>query len=303
MKIDISNPLENATDLIFKEKIKRMKDFKEKVVVITGGATGIGFGYAKAFGKEGAKLVLSGRRENRLQEAVSQLAAMGIDAQYKVADATLMKDWESLAEFAWGAYGRVDVLVNNAGMMVPHAPVLEMPIEQFHAIFNVNYFGVVMGSKVFGKRFVEQGTPAAIYNIGSENSLFHGTPLNGVYVSTKHAVYAITHSLREELPEFIDVSLICPGFVVSELGPEENMKHGMPTDEFIEKSMPQLKANEFFIVTHAYNIERINQKHQILTDAYQKYAPRYKGDVQYDVRTVVQPILEDLAGHKLRSLS
>jgi len=109
-------------------------------------------------------------------------------------------------------------------------------------------------------RFITQGTPAAIYNIGSENSLFHGTPLNGAYVGTKHAVYALTHSLREELPDFIDVSLICPGFVMSELGPEENMKHGMPTDEFIQKSMPQIKANEFFVVTHAYNMERIDNR-------------------------------------------
>jgi len=154
----------------------------------------------------------------------------------------------------------------------------------------------------FGKRFLAQGTPAAIYNIGSENSLFHGTPLNGAYVGTKHAVYALTHSLREELPDFIDVSLICPGFVMSELGPEENMKHGMPTDEFIEKSMPQIKANEFFVVTHAYNIERINEKHQMLSEAYAKYAPRYEGDVQYDVRTVVQPIVEELIGEKLNPI-
>lgn len=279
-----------------------MKNFKDKVIVITGGGTGIGLGYAKAFGKEGAKIVISGRREKRLQEAVQFLTDLGIDTKYKVADATSLEDTEALADFAWDAYGKVDVIVNNAGMMVPHAPVLDMPMDHFQAIFAVNYFGVVIGSKVFGKRFIEQGTPAAIYNIGSENSLFHGTPLNGAYVGTKHAVYALTHSLREETPNFIDVSLICPGFVMSELGPEENMKHGMPTDDFIEKSMPQIKANEFFVVTHAYNIKRINDKHTMLTDAYNKYAPRYEGDQQYDVRTVVQPIIEQHTGKKLNPI-
>ena len=124
----------------------------------------------------------------------------------------------------------------------------------FEAIFGVNFYSVVLGSKVFGKRFLEQGTPAAIYNVGSENSLLHGTPFNGAYVATKHAVLAVTQSLYEELPDHIDVSLICPGFVVSELGPAENMQHGMPTDEFIEKAMPQIKAGNFFVVTHAYNM-------------------------------------------------
>ncbi len=277
-----------------------MKDFKDKVVVITGGATGIGFGFAKTFGKEGAKILISGRRENRLQEAVEALTDLGVEAKYKVADATKLENWEDLADFAWGAFGKVDVIVNNAGMMVPHSPVLEMPIEHFQAIFNVNFFGVVYGSQVFGKRFIEQGTPAAIYNLGSENSLFHGTPFNGVYVATKHSVFAITKSLREELPEFIDVSLICPGFVVSELGPEENMQLGMPTDQFIEIAMPQIKANEFYVVSHAYNIVRIGEEYEQLKSAYGTYAPRYEGDAQYDIRTAVAPILEEQMSHKLR---
>jgi len=170
-----------------------MKDFNNKVVVIPGGATGIGFGYAKAFGKEGASIVIAARREERLKQAVEELSAMDIEATYKVCDVTDADQVEALADFAWDWKGHVDVIINNAGMMVPHAPVLDMPLEHFQAIFGVNFYSVVLGSKIFGKRFVEQGTPAAIYNIGSENSLFHGTPFNGAYVATKHAVFAITH--------------------------------------------------------------------------------------------------------------
>jgi NAD(P)-dependent dehydrogenase (short-subunit alcohol dehydrogenase family) len=277
-----------------------MRDFNGKVVVITGGATGIGFGYAKAFGKEGAKIVISGLRENRLQEAIDKLTQMGIEAKSMLADASNYEETEKLADFAWESFGKVDVLINNAGMMVPHAPVLDMPMEHIHAIFNVNLFGVVIGSKVFGKRFLEQGTPAAIYSVGSENSLFHATPFNGAYVATKHGVLAFTQSLREETPEFIDVSLICPGFVVSELGPPENMQYGMPTDQFIESTMPQLKANEFYVVSHAYNKVMIDKKHDALSAAYAKYAPRYEGDVQYDVRTNVGPVLQEQMGKTLR---
>ena len=279
-----------------------MDNFKDKVVVIPGGATGIGFGFAKAFGGEGAKIVLAARRENRLQDAVAELEKLGVEATYKVCDVTSIEDVEALADFAWGWKGHVDVIVNNAGLMVPHAPVLDMPVEQIQHIFNVNIFGVINGSKVFGKRFLEQGTPAAIYNVGSENSLFHGTPLNGAYVATKHSVYAFTHSLYEELPDFIDVSLICPGFVMSELGPEENMSHGMPTDEYVAIAMPQLMAGNFYVVSHAYNMEPITQKYEMLKRAFETYAPRYEGDQRYDVRTVVQPILEQQMGVKLREL-
>jgi NAD(P)-dependent dehydrogenase (short-subunit alcohol dehydrogenase family) len=278
-----------------------MKEFKDKVVVITGGATGIGFGFAKAFGAEGAKIVISGRRENRLQEAVQALTNLNVDAKYKVADATKLEDWEALADFAWDAYEQVDAIINNAGMMVPHSPVLDMPMEHFRAIFEVNFFGVIYGSQVFGKRFVKQGTPAAIYNIGSENSLFHGTPFNGAYVATKHSVYAITKSLREELPEFIDVSLICPGFVYSELGPEENMQYGMPTDEYIDIAMPQIKANAFYVVSHAYNLVRIEEEFEKRKQAYETYAPLHEGDARYDVRAFAGPILEQQLNHQLRS--
>lgn len=279
-----------------------MESYKDKVIVITGGATGIGFGFAKAMGIEGANIILAGRRESRLQEAVENLAKFHIDCTYKVCDVTDYSGVEALADFAWAWKGRVDVVINNAGIVVPHATVLDMPVEDVHKIFNINLFGLINGSKVFGKRFIELGTPAAIYNIGSENSFFHGTPLNGAYVATKHSALAITQSLYEELPDFIDVSLICPGFVVSELGPEENMKHGMPTEQFVEVAMKQLKAGEFFIVSHSYNVERINERHNMIIKAYDNYAPRYEGDQQYDVRTVIAPILEDQIGIKLRKL-
>lgn len=280
-----------------------MENFRDKVVVIPGGATGIGFGFAKAFGAEGAQVVIAARREDRLKEAVAELEQLGIEAMYSICDVTKIEDVQSLADFAWAWKGHVDVIVNNAGTMVPHSTVVDQPVEDIRRIFDVNFFGVLHGSKVFAKRFIEQGTPAAIYNVGSENSLFHGTPLNGAYVATKHGVFAMTQSLYEELPDFIDISLICPGFVVSELGPEENMQHGMQTDEFVAKAMPQIKAGEFFVVSHAYNIVPINERYEMVKRAYDTYAPRYIGDQQYDVRTIIEPILEKQMGVNLRPLN
>ena len=279
-----------------------MKDFKDKVIVIPGGATGIGFGFAKAFGAKGAKIILAEPRENRLQEAIVKLKDLGVEATYTICDVTKPEQVEALADFAWAWKGHVDVIINNAGIMVPHAPVLDMPIEHIEQIFAVNVYRVVYVSKVFGKRFIEQGTPAAIYNMGSENSFFHGTPLNGAYVATKHSVFAITQSLYEELPDFIEVSLICPGFVISELGPEKNMQYGMPTDQFIEVAMQQIKTGEFFVVSHSYNMVPITERYEMVKRAYDKYAPRCEGDQQYHVRTVIKPVLENQMGVHLREL-
>lgn len=269
-----------------------MKDFKGKVVVITGGATGIGFSFAKAFGADGARVVVAEPRENRLVEAVDKLRELGIEARYHVCDVTKPDDVEALARFAWEAFGHVDVIVNNAGIVIPNARVVDTPLERVHDIFGVNFFGVWYGSAVFGRRFVEQGTHSAIYNIGSENSLFHGVPMAAAYVSTKHAVLALTESLREEMPDYVDVSLICPGFVTSELGPPEAMAMGMDTDRYVEIAMKQIRAGEFFVVSHAYNIERINARHEEVARAFSTYAPRYDGDVEFDVRSLMNRMQE-----------
>jgi NAD(P)-dependent dehydrogenase (short-subunit alcohol dehydrogenase family) len=202
---------------------------------------------------------------------------------------------ESLADFAWDAFGHVDVIVNNAGIMLPNMPVIDTPLESVHGIFDVNFFGVWHGSAIFGKRFIEQGTPAAIYNVGSENSLFHGVPMAAAYVATNHAVLALTESLREEMPDFVDVGLICPGFVTSELGPPEAMAMGMDTDRFVALAMKQIKAGEFFIVSHAYNIERINARHDEVVKAYSTYAPRYEEDNEFDVRTLFEKLSSESA--------
>ena len=269
-----------------------MRNFRGKVVAITGGATGIGFSLAKRFGEEGAKIALSGRRKKRLDEAVKALKKLGVQAKAFQCDVSKRKDLEKFADAAWKAFGTVDVLVNNAGIMVPQAPLVDMPYEDVEKIFSINIWGVWNGSAVFGKRFIEQGTPAAIYNVGSENSLFNGVPYGASYVATKHAVLAMTEALREEMPPHVHVALICPGFVTSELGEPEAMALGMDTDKYTGIAMEQIKNGEFFIVSHAHNIVRINARHDALVKAYERYAPRYEGDEEFDVRTIVQKLAE-----------
>ena len=92
-----------------------MKYYKDKVVAITGGATGIGFSFAKQFGNEGRRSYWQGCREDRLQQAVEQLQDDSITARYVCCDVTQRHEVESFANIAWDAFGHVDVLINNAG--------------------------------------------------------------------------------------------------------------------------------------------------------------------------------------------
>ena len=267
-----------------------MRNFKEKIVIITGGATGIGFSFTKQFGKEGAKVVIAGITPDRNDEAVAKLTGLGYESTGFTCDVTDRQNVEVLADFCWEKYGKVDVIMNNAGTMVQGKSVIDSTTEDFTRGFAVNVMGIVNGASVFGKRMIEQGTPAAIYNLGSENSLFHGVPFAAPYVSSKHAALAISESLREETPEFIEVAHICPGFVRSELGDKEVMQLAMDTDKYTSIAMEQLKEGKFYVVSHAYNMKRIDDRYHEVKEAFERYAPRYEGDNEFDVRTLQEKL-------------
>ena len=264
-----------------------MKDFKDKTVVITGGATGIGFALAKAFGADGARIVIAEPRLNRLEQSVAALSDLGVDAGYCQCDVSDPARVRALADYVWNENGQVDVLINNAGIKVPNHPVTDLPLEELHKIFSVNFFGQWHAASIFGKRMIEQGTPASIYNVGSELSFFSSVPNATAYMATKHAILGLTEGLREEMPEFIDVGLIVPGFVGTEMHTAEAAAMGMNADQFAALVMPQISAGERFVVSHAFNIEHINARFEAISNAYSSYAPRYDGDDAYDVKTLI----------------
>ena len=133
---------------------------------------------------------------------------------------------------------------------------------------------------------IAQGEPAAIYNVASENAFFNAVKKSAPYIASKHAVRGLTEAMRDEFPEFIKVGMIVPGFVASDMtaGSEQ---FAMDADTFAEKVVTQIQAGEFYVVTHAYNIERIKPIHAAVEDAYARNAPRYDGDDEYDVPTLI----------------
>lgn len=264
-----------------------MLALKDRTVVITGGATGIGFALAKACGKQGAQIVIGEPREAQLQRAVSELGDLGIEAKACPCDVAEPQAVEAFADFAFQAYGEVALVLNNAGVSQQNAKVLNTPLEELHRVFDVNFFGVWHGCKVFGQRLADQGAPAAIYNTGSENSYFVAVRNSAAYVASKHAVYGLTDALRGEMPDYISVGLITPGFVGSELIPKSFRDRGMPPAEFADIALAQIRAGEFYVVSHGYNQVRIDERYQEVSSAFSTYAARQDGDEKYDVQVMM----------------
>ncbi|MFT7130486.1 MAG: NAD(P)-dependent dehydrogenase (short-subunit alcohol dehydrogenase family) [Gammaproteobacteria bacterium] len=265
-----------------------MKDFEGKTAVITGGATGIGLALARQLGAAGARLIIFEPREERLIGAVSELQDAGYDAQYVIGDVTKLEDVERLADFAWANNGRADILLNNAGVSSPRKSVINTDPEEARRVFDVNFFGVWSGISVFGKRFLADGLPSAIYTVASENSLFNALPFgNGAYLSTKHAVFGLMDVLRREAHPNIQLGVIFPGWVLSEMS-DYGKDIAMDTDEFAAIIFKQMQAGEYYLVSHAYNAVRLEERQNEILSAFAKYAPRYEGDDEYDVQTVVE---------------
>lgn len=267
-----------------------MLELENRTVVITGGATGIGFGLARACGYRGAHIVIGEPRQNRLDEAVAILEKDGIAARAYSLDVRVAAELEAFAERAFTAFGDVALVINNAGIGQQSGSVVDTSLEEMRRVMAVNFEGVWLGCKVFGERLIKQGAPAGLYNTGSENSFFVAIDNAAAYVASKHAVYGLTDALRAEMPDFIKVGLIAPGFVGSELIPEPMRERGMPVDQFVEIVLPQILAGEPYAVSHGYNPVRIRQRTGEIEDAYAKYAPPVDSDVRYDVRMLLRQL-------------
>lgn len=268
-----------------------MKDFTDKVVVVTGGATGIGFSFASRFGAAGAKVIVAGRRQDKLDAAGAKLASQGVEAAGATCDVSDYEQVVALADFAESRFGGADVIMNNAGIITPPSTVIDADREQVQQVMNVNYMGVWNGASIFGKRFIERGTSAAIYNVGSENAFFNIVPGMFAYESAKHGLHSMTDALREETPDFIDVSFICPGFVQSEM---TQMAGDVPMDveEYTSIAWPQILEGEYYVVSHPYNVVWIKHRYDEMMKAYDTYAPRYEGDWKYDPRAMMAKAAE-----------
>ncbi|MFC0590546.1 SDR family NAD(P)-dependent oxidoreductase [Novosphingobium aquiterrae] len=255
--------------------------------VITGGVSGIGLAVAGELGRRGAKVLLADLPGERLEAAVSALTDEGINACGQACDVSDLAQVEALAQAAFARFGDVGLVFNNAGVSGPRGKLWEIDPAAAKAHFDINFWGVWNGCRAFAPRLAAQASPSAIYNTGSENSLFCALPHTAAYIAAKHAVLGMTESLRGDLPSHVHAGLVIPGWVHTAIGPDAVMRNGMDVARFAEIIVPQMLARQRFVVAHAYNVVRMHERIDALDTAYAAHAPRYDGDEEYDVLTTI----------------
>lgn len=190
---------------------------ESKVVVITGASSGIGEATARLLAKQGNKVVLGARREEKLKKIVSEINADGGEAVYRLVDVTSVNEQEALAQKAMETYGKIDVWINNAGLM-PLSLMSEDRVEDWDKCVDVNLKGVLYGIHAC-LGIMRKQKSGHIINIGSLSS--HQTGLTcGVYAAAKFGVRAISETLREEeaaAESGIRVTMLAPGMIATEL--------------------------------------------------------------------------------------
>lgn len=192
-------------------------EFAGKVAVVTGGASGIGRACALAFAQQGADVVIADLNEQRMAATVDEITALGRRGLGLKADVTKDGSVESLAADAIAAMGAVDLVMNNAGVVVAGPPE-QIPAEDWEWIVQVNLLGPVRGVRAFLPHFLERGAGYFV-NTASFAGLVAHNPLSIPYDMTKHGVVGLSAGLALYCrPHGIGVSVLCPGYVETNLG-------------------------------------------------------------------------------------
>ena len=193
---------------------------QKKVVVITGGGTGIGKATARAFAQEGARVVICGRRVPVLEQTQQAFRAEGLEVAVRQLDVCDTQAMQAVADQIAGEYGGIDVWVNNAGIAISK-PVMAFTEEDYETITRTNQRSVYEGCRIAGRIMMEQGRGGVIINASSYASKIpHAS--GAIYAATKAAVNSMTRTFAANLaPYGIRVVGFIPGMIVTEMAAED----------------------------------------------------------------------------------
>ncbi|TLS36270.1 SDR family oxidoreductase [Pseudalkalibacillus caeni] len=213
---------------------------KDKVIVITGASSGIGEATAKKFAKEGAKVVLAARREERLQQIKGDIEKAGGEAATKLTDVTSYEDVQALANFAIETYGHIDVMFNNAGIM-PLSFMDKIKVDEWDEMVDVNVKGVLYGIAAVLPHMQERNTG---HIITTSSVAGHGVfPSGTVYCGTKFAARIFMEGLNKELTNSnVRTTTISPGVVATELMDTISDQDVRP--RFEDPNLPSLSSED-----------------------------------------------------------
>ena len=184
-----------------------MTNWKNKIVVITGGSAGLGFAIAQAFGKFDAKPILIGRNEARCRSAVQALANQSIIADFETADVTNQQSATTAIDQIVDRHQQIDVFINNAGRSI-RVDLMKATVEQYRELMEVNFFAAVSCTQHVLPILADSS--GHLVNIGSLSSRT-AWPFLGPYTTSKYALAGYTHQLRLEGPRNVHFMLVCPG--------------------------------------------------------------------------------------------
>ncbi|NRT10568.1 MULTISPECIES: SDR family oxidoreductase [Flavobacterium] len=185
-----------------------------KVVVITGGSSGLGEATARFLAEKGAKIVLGARRLDKLEVIADEIRKSGGAIEVLKTDVTKANDVKALVKKAIDSFGKIDVMINNAGIM-PLAPLAALKVDEWDSMIDVNIKGVLYGIAAALPEFQKQKSGHFI-NLASVAGL-KVSPGGAVYSGTKFAVRAISEGLRQEVGKDIRTTILSPGLIDSEL--------------------------------------------------------------------------------------
>jgi len=260
-----------------------MKEFKNKVAVITGAASGIGRGLARRAAKEGMKVVLADIEKDALIKTEEELKSSGTDVISVLTDVSKAEAIENLAQKTIDAFGEVHLLCNNAGIGVP-GPIWEGTLSDWEWILGVNLWGVIHGVRTFIPIMLQQDNECHIVNTSSMSGLLPGEERLGIYDVTKHAVVALSESLRasfKQLGAKIGVSVLCPGIVNTKIVDcERNRPVEFCGSDYMKQD--RLLLSEPSIERYKKNHPETKQFIELVIKTYEKgTSPNQAGDVVF----------------------
>jgi dehydrogenase/reductase SDR family member 7B len=214
---------------------------KDKVVIITGGSSGIGKAMAEVFGKNGSKIFITGRNADDLRQAVADLKNKGIDAHGFRADVSVEEDNRKMAEEAIQKFGRIDVLINNAGISM-RALFSEVDLEVVKKVMDINFYGVLYATKYCMPEILKnKGSVIGISSIAG----YRGLPGRTGYSASKFALNGFLEVLRTEmLKKGVHVLTACPGFTASNIRKRSLTKEGSAQGESPRDEAAMMSAAE-----------------------------------------------------------
>lgn len=233
-----------------------MSYIKNKVIIITGASSGIGEATAIHLAKNGASVVLAARNENKLRNLSDRIKNEGGTALYKVTDVSVNKEVQNLVEFTMDKFGRIDTLINCAGLML-FSMWDNAHVDEWEKMIDLNIKGVLYGVSAVLPHMKKQGN-GQIINVGSIAGHAIGEG-HGVYSSTKYAVRAITESLRKEVSvkHNIQAVLVSPGVISTKWQDTVTDEDVRPVLEELNKvaiDVEYVAETISFVVNHPENV-------------------------------------------------